>query len=1465
MALNTNDIVSFNYSRYNKYIDLRQFYSDSSGIFYFHLFCTADSENTEDEIQPLYVDIVCNGTTTYNILNITPKQEWDYYHVIFNTMPINDISYIDVQIYTDSTGNKKNNLVRKVVLEALDDINERTFKSFINNHEFNDNLLETKITENKWSIDSGYISPNNIDVLYEIETDIVINTNSTKYYLEYNPDESLRNVSSTAYGGGIQTSFSKEYSLLDSYLAWHPASTNTNEFIVIKLNNDFSESSVVGVITQGRGINGVTYRSINYQVYTTKYKVFYSTSTLDSDFTSTDFDNPAFLPVDNGFEFTGNDTSNFTNSGNGSTDPRNIRNTNQFSVPVNATMIRINPIEGFSEGGTTAFALRVGLLVESDAPYEDNEYNPDETLRNVSSTAYGGGVRTSFLKEYSLLDSYLAWQPNSTNTDEFIVIKLKSDFSESSVVGVITQGRGINGVTYRSTDYQVYTTKYKVFYSTSTLDSDFTSTDFDNPAFLPVDNGFEFTGNDTSNFTNSGNGSTDPRNIRNTNQFSVPVNATMIRINPTEGFNEGGTTAFALRVGLLVRNNNIGTSSSSSSISSITSYNPDENISTVVTFSSTSDPVRITRLTCDNPNQTLTAITIKETSHDCQKFIYGPTEHSSLNISIDIKTEIDGTNFEILFEQHSQAITIRNLKVYGIIDYSNGSRNPVLVHDLTTIEAIHPYIHVDLQTPIKRTLKRVEIKMNSDTDVDSLSISGKNSDNTDYTDYSLIKEFSNITLTTDFSFNLSENKESYDSYQFRFNKDDRNLSIQNITLFDHTREKYKYEWIEDSIRDLSYVVLDSSTSTLEQRIPVNNSYRVTTTSETGALDGHTYTYVNIGEYELDISVNFGIDENIQTIQTVNTTFFVVKSDQYPDWNQMEILLDQKNIYDHDYDPTNKTFLLTVSGGFEYGDVSFSSIGGTVIDISFTYENTGGYRITATRDGSLNYLDKTEVIDISINKIQQPSFYFDMNDSFVFDLFDRFIGLNVSGGAQGIDAGNIEFETDIGAIVDESLNYVNAGNYTVVATKDGSANYLDTSTSITIFIDKANQSDYYYHYGELKILNDSSYGYGETIDLSATGGYSDGTLSFSGNQVSGNVLQYNDLGIYTVTVTRTGDLNFYDISVSLDISINQGIQNYFYFINHFEYIYDPSNPIIPLKALGGSGDGTIDYTGSSVSNGNLDYTNTGIGSYTVSARKDGAYYYFDTTDTIVITILPARQKLVMTKSYVFTPLKYQSLVSNLSDVIFLIETPVTNLSISGENILVYPQVGSYSVRATKILENYHNLDEVITIVIEKANQNFVYGNSVLYYSPISKYEELANILVTDSGEPIEYTVQHTQTEISGNYLYFYEPDISFTLEAKQISVNYIDISTNLLIQIDKTSVTDLYNNNVLVKPIKDDPYYTNFEIDAPKLYTIIELKNGTFTLKEIKALGYSACEVYSTKQYTIRDLELAGYRLKFCIR
>ena len=104
-----------------------------------------------------------------------------------------------------------------------------------------------------------------------------------------------------------------------------------------------------------------------------------------------------------------------------------------------------------------------------------------------------------------------------------------------------------------------------------------------------------------------------------------------------------------------------------------------------------------------------------------------------------------------------------------------------------------------------------------------------------------------------------------------------------------------------------------------------------------------------------------------------------------------------------------------------------------------------------------------------------------------------------------------------------------------------------------------------------------------------------------------------------------------------------------------------------------------------------------------------------------------------------------------------------------------------------------------------------------------------------------------------------------MHASHTGTRYTDEESLVTYTVQKKAVAELYDEGLPVRPIYRDPYYTVAELDAPKKYTLMELIQGGVTLRELRSVGYQVCEVYATGVYTVRDLERAGYRLKYCIR
>ena len=195
--------------------------------------------------------------------------------------------------------------------------------------------------------------------------------------------------------------------------------------------------------------------------------------------------------------------------------------------------------------------------------------------------------------------------------------------------------------------------------------------------------------------------------------------------------------------------------------------------------------------------------------------------------------------------------------------------------------------------------------------------------------------------------------------------------------------------------------------------------------------------------------------------------------------------------------------LMSSGGSSDGDVSFTIPGESLEGNRLAGgPNVGGYTVTATKDGSLNYLDASATFDFSINKISQA--LLEPSGVLTSYPYKDTIYLDTSGGT---DNGDVSFSlvSDYGPInlvdgkrVEEDIS---VGLYTLTAIKDGSLNYLDASFSIDINVNQIGQEPF-------SIINPiDQYDYLRDITFDISGGSGDGDVSFTipGESLEGNSL------------------------------------------------------------------------------------------------------------------------------------------------------------------------------------------------------------------------------------------------------------------------------------------------------------------------------------------------------------------------
>ena len=514
---------------------------------------------------------------------------------------------------------------------------------------------------------------------------------------------------------------------------------------------------------------------------------------------------------------------------------------------------------------------------------------------------------------------------------------------------------------------------------------------------------------------------------------------------------------------------------------------------------------------------------------------------------------------------------------------------------------------------------------------------------------------------------------------------------------------------------------------------------------------------------------------------------------------------------------------------------------------------------------MNYFDVSDSHTIEITKENQALFEITNDVSFVYDPLQT-INITVSGGSS---TGDVSL-TLSGEPFNGILTSPDVGFYDIVAIKDGSLNYFDVSDSHTIEIMKANQAPF-------EITNDVSFVYDpvQTINITVSGGSYTGDVSFtlSGESFNGNLIS-PDVGFYDIVAIKDGSLNYFDISDSHIIEITKANQALFEVTNDVSFVYDPLQTI-NITVSGGSSTGDVSFTLSGDPFGGI-LTSPDVGFYDIVAIKDGSLNYFDISDSHIIEITKANQALFEITndvSYTYNPSHTISITvsggSSTGDVSF---------TLSGETFdgnLINPIVGFYDIVAIKDGSlNYFDISDAHIIEITKANQAAITGSpSTVNYE---LKEQTIEFSVSGGSTDSEIIVSSLSNEISlsGDEITYNKPIVVPLHVTKLGDHNYLDINTTIsfevllnvphlrhtLIKTPRELVSDAY---IALQDIQ--PYYSIYELKNNTIETVLEISSNGITLEEMKNADFTACQVYNSRLYTLKELIRTGYKISLCHR
>ena len=565
-------------------------------------------------------------------------------------------------------------------------------------------------------------------------------------------------------------------------------------------------------------------------------------------------------------------------------------------------------------------------------------------------------------------------------------------------------------------------------------------------------------------------------------------------------------------------------------------------------------------------------------------------------------------------------------------------------------------------------------------------------------------------------------------------------------------------------------------------------------------------------------------------------------------------------------------MFDISGGSGTGtavtyDVSHESFGQIPVDGNTLSQDISAtdisYIVTATKSGDTNYNSISATEYFTVQKSDQDQL--DLSGVRPFYSYGDTIEFDISGGSgTGAVTYAVEHPTfgSIPVVGDTLSQDISATDisYTVIAFKDGDINYYAAISATDLFIiQKGDQSSF-------TITNDISYVFVEnqTIDITTEGGSIVSDVSITINDENGTQLVNRNVDDYRIIAVKSGNVNYKSIQDSMDIKITKASQNPLIFTSQSQYEYSPNQEIV-LIASGGSDNGVITFNVIGEQTNVTKLMNPNTGSYVIEIRKAGSLNYYPTTDTMTITITKATQQNLINETITKTTYNPELVIDLLASG-GTINNP-NNFTLDGTQItrLIHPNAGTYSIVATKSgNHNYKDISLNFEITVDKSPQDIMTVNpSTVNYELSSNTVQLTISGGSTDSEP-NITFTRNSMNIDENYIVEYDrPSVLLIDIDKDGNENYLSLKTQLRFEVVKNM--DHLKNTLHIPPrvLLENPYINVF--DVIHTYTVNELLEDGYSLRELQTMGVTACAVFNTGKYTILDLKRAGYKIKLCAR
>ncbi len=372
--------------------------------------------------------------------------------------------------------------------------------------------------------------------------------------------------------------------------------------------------------------------------------------------------------------------------------------------------------------------------------------------------------------------------------------------------------------------------------------------------------------------------------------------------------------------------------------------------------------------------------------------------------------------------------------------------------------------------------------------------------------------------------------------------------------------------------------------------------------------------------------------------------------------------------------------------------------------AITITNVGTVSIVVSAVATTNYATSTDTYLLTINQATQEPFTIIASDTLMFSATSAIVVVEPGSGE-----GTISYAASPSGIIAIDANgiisAIGTGRTTITATRDGGRNYLSTSATHLLIVERADQSQF-------SLGADTTITFGTSFSRPAIGASATVATSYgSSNHNVATVATNGDItiigvGSTIISATNTGDNNYNFAAASYQLIITQAPQDPFSITASDTLIFGATTTITIVE--GGSGDGVVSYDSSDIAviaitaDGSI--TATGVGIATITATKAGGINYLDTSDTHLIMVRRASQTSLiisgsLTLANAATGFASATGGSGTGAISFSSSNPDI-ATITQDGVITAKSLGITTISATKSGgDNYHDTGDnyLLTIV------------------------------------------------------------------------------------------------------------------------------------------------------------------------